>query len=211
VARVLTESRRAVKWEEGGREFCPEVATETENPEVLVGEAKAEQEAGRAEKSYRRKRVEKTALPFVWSRVYVESLRLSGNVAVACQAAKVSRGEVRDAMSKSEAFALACQDAVDEYADRLEAEADRRARVGWEEPVYQMGKLVGSKRVYDSRLMEKLLEGAKPAKYRPGMGGPAAALVFVERQGAALSEVEWARRHDPTKVMGPAGESEDGG
>lgn len=48
----------------------------------------------------------------------------------------------------------------------LEAEARRRAVDGFEVPVFQGGKKIGTQRTYSDRLLEKLLEANAPEKYR---------------------------------------------
>ena len=47
----------------------------------------------------------------------------------------------------------------------LEDEAMRRAVDGVEEPVYQAGQLVGTKRVYSDSLLKLMLQAADPARY----------------------------------------------
>jgi len=47
-----------------------------------------------------------------------------------------------------------------------EEQADRRAFVGWEEPVYQGGRLVGVVKRFSDRLAEVQLGANRPEKYR---------------------------------------------
>jgi hypothetical protein len=63
--------------------------------------------------------------------------------------------------------------AMEEAADRCEAEMMRRGVAGWDEPVY--GKLpgeqtgngvIGSKRVYSDRMLELALKARRPEKFR---------------------------------------------
>lgn len=56
--------------------------------------------------------------------------------------------------------------ALDIGADSLEDEAVRRARDGYDKPVYQQGQCVGQVRKYSDTLMVFLLKGARPKKYR---------------------------------------------
>jgi hypothetical protein len=58
-------------------------------------------------------------------------------------------------------FAQAVEQALDMAADKLEAEARRRALEGVEEPVYQGGQLVGTKTVYSDSLLALLLKGRR--------------------------------------------------
>lgn len=55
--------------------------------------------------------------------------------------------------------------AMEIASDLLEDEAVRRAAEGVIEPVYQGGRLVGSKRVYSDTLLMFTLKGMKPEKY----------------------------------------------
>lgn len=63
-------------------------------------------------------------------------------------------------------FVMAERDLQGQLADRLEAEAIRRAYVGFERPVYQRGELVGYERVYSDVLLKMMLGALKPEKYR---------------------------------------------
>lgn len=60
--------------------------------------------------------------------------------------------------------------AAEDFNDRLEDAAYERGVEGWEEPVYQQGQLVGSKRVYSDSLLQMLLKGSRPQKYRDVVG-----------------------------------------
>ncbi len=150
-----------------------------------------------------------------WSRVFLKKLGETGNDLAASKAAGIPRAQIRRLEAADEAFALEVQDAREEYADRVEAEADRRARLGWDEPVYQLGKMVGHIRKYDSNLMRDLLAAVRPAKFRAGVavGGPT--LVFVERRDSGgMAPETWAERYRPkvtAEIRPKAGEGEAGG
>lgn len=62
----------------------------------------------------------------------------------------------------SEDFKAAQQSVV----EKLEKEAIRRAYEGYDEPVFQGGRLVGTVRKFSDTLLIFLLNGAAPAKYR---------------------------------------------
>lgn len=64
--------------------------------------------------------------------------------------------------SYREAFAEATKDGD----DSLIQAATRRARDGIDEPVYQMGSLVGFKRVYSDSLLQMLMKGAMPDTFK---------------------------------------------
>lgn len=122
----------------------------------------------------------------------------SGNVTLACRAAKCSRQSVLNWRKADEKFELAVQEAAEQAADLLEAEARRRAVEGVEEPVIHQGeiveawigkdgKLLGKSsapllgeetegrmaplmvRKYSDSLLMFLMRGANPKKYRDNM------------------------------------------
>ena len=51
------------------------------------------------------------------------------------------------------------------FCDRLEGEASRRAMLGYDEPVFQGGAQVGTKKRYSDSLLIFLLKGSRPDKY----------------------------------------------
>jgi len=63
-------------------------------------------------------------------------------------------------------FDQQCIEAEIGAADDLEQAAYERAVIGWEEPVYHRGELVGQIRKFSDSLLLTLLKGAKPEKYR---------------------------------------------
>jgi hypothetical protein len=106
-----------------------------------------------------------------WQKGFLAVLRESGNVRLACDAAQIDRSTAYARRNVDEAFAAAWEHALSEAADLLEAEAWRRAYDGWDEPVYgRVGKdqdgQVGIVRKYSDSLMNTLLKGHKPEKYR---------------------------------------------
>lgn len=107
----------------------------------------------------------------IWQKGFLSVLRESGNVRLACEAANIDRSTAYARRHADAEFAVAWNDAMEEAADLLEAEAWRRAYDGWEEPVYgRVGKdrdgQVGLVRKYSDSLMQTLLKGHKPEKYR---------------------------------------------
>jgi len=64
------------------------------------------------------------------------------------------------------AFLVQEQDARDALADKLEAEAVRRAFKGVRTPVYQGGLLAGHITQYSDALLTLLLKAMRPEKYR---------------------------------------------
>lgn len=100
-------------------------------------------------------------------QVFLAELTRHGNVTEACRTIKVGRTMPYEWSAKDPVFKAAMEQAQEASIDALELEARRRAEEGVEEPVYQGGRLVGTKRVYSDRLIEFLLGGLRPEKYRP--------------------------------------------
>jgi|SRR5579864_26340 len=83
-------------------------------------------------------------------------------------------------------------------ADRLEAEIYRRGVEGFERPVYQQGRMVGTERVFSDVLLIFAAKGARPEKYRERYehtgadGGPIQLqpVVAVLKDQLTLAELE---------------------
>lgn len=88
-----------------------------------------------------------------------------GTVSRAAEKMKLSRQTHYDWLWSDDDYAAAFERAKEIAGDMLEDEAFRRA-TGYEENVYHKGKKVGTKVVYSDRLLEFLLKGAKPDKYK---------------------------------------------
>lgn len=98
--------------------------------------------------------------------IFVRKLAEVGNVSEACRAAKISRNCAYEWREADGDFKKLWDEAVDVSVDALEQEARRRAVQGVLEPVYQGGKKVGSIRKYSDRMLEILLKGHRPEKFR---------------------------------------------
>jgi len=97
---------------------------------------------------------------------FLEVFRKCGNVSAAAEKAGIQRINHYKWLERDSKYAQAFRDAEQEAVDALELEARRRAQVGWDEPVYQAGRQVGTVRKYDSRLLMFLLKSLRPEKYR---------------------------------------------
>jgi len=109
---------------------------------------------------------------------FIEGLRFTGNVSAAARAVGWSRRAAYDYRDVHDDFAQAWDDAIEEATDALEEEARRRAVDGVVEPVYHQGQVCGGIKKYSDRMLEILLKGHRPEKFRerhehtgPG-GGP---------------------------------------
>lgn len=124
----------------------------------------------------------------MWQPAFLSALRESGVVRSACEAARIGRTTAYELRQRDPGFAAAWDEAMEDAADLLEAEAIRRARHGVREPVIYQGRpcgvwvndagevvadgTPGAKLVplavtkYSDTLLVFLLKGARPDKYR---------------------------------------------
>lgn len=88
-----------------------------------------------------------------------------------CEAHSFNYQSVMDRMSErakdgDNRWRALWDNSLERYRDDLETEAHRRAFKGTEEGVWYKGKLVGTETKYSDRLMEVLLRGERPEKFR---------------------------------------------
>lgn len=108
----------------------------------------------------------------VWKRAFLAALAESGIVTRAAEVAGITTKTVYSLREVDAAFAEEWRLARESAADRMEAEALRRAVEGVDEPVFGSGgfkegtKKVGSIRRYSDTLLIFLLKGIRPEKYR---------------------------------------------
>lgn len=96
----------------------------------------------------------------------IAHLIASGSMQKAADSIGVPIASVRLALSADPALWGAAESAIRSCRVAiLEDEAMRRAVDGVEEPVYQAGQLVGTKRVYSDSLLKLMLQAADPARY----------------------------------------------
>lgn len=102
---------------------------------------------------------------------FLEELAQCGNVSQAALKAKIGRTTAYEWKVADPEFAAAWSEALEIAADRLEAEAWRRAHDGYEEPVFgrirkdQDGQ-IGTVHRYSDTLLVLLLKAHKPEKFR---------------------------------------------
>jgi hypothetical protein len=73
---------------------------------------------------------------------FLSGVRCAGTIAEGCRRAGRNRATWRDTWSKDPEFVVAFHDALQDYRDSLHAEATRRGRDGWQEPVIYQGALM---------------------------------------------------------------------
>ena len=101
-----------------------------------------------------------------WKPAFLKELCQCGNVSLSANKAKVGRRTVYQARESDPAFAEAWEEAIEISTEYLEGEARRRAYNGVLEPVFHIGKKVGTVRKYSDTLLIFLLKAHKPKKYR---------------------------------------------
>jgi AcrR family transcriptional regulator len=123
--------------------------------------------------------------------LFLEKLAATGHITRSCKAAGVPRRTIYNWRKADEAFAAAWDEAVELAIDALEDEAIRRAKDGVLKPVFQGGKKVGTVREYSDGLLQFLLKGKRPERYKDrlqselsGPGGKPLPVTLIEFTGS---------------------------
>ncbi len=98
--------------------------------------------------------------------LFFAHLAKAGMVGAAAQAAGYSRTQLYQWRKDDTDFACVWDEALDDYVEALEAEADRRAKDGVLKPVFYMGEIVGEIPQYSDNLLMFRLKALRPEKYR---------------------------------------------
>lgn len=93
---------------------------------------------------------------------YLAALERTGLYIAAADAVGIHHDTALEHRKKDPGFQRACDLAIERYRKWLIAAAERRAVHGIDEPVFQQGAYVGSKRVYSDRMLELLLKAKAP-------------------------------------------------
>lgn len=154
-------------------------------------------------------------------RLFLRTFAVSGIVLHGCKAAGVGRGAVEHWRESSEWFEELFMIAREEAADRIEAEAIRRAVDGYDEPVIYQGMPTSvvdpetgeqrtlTVRKYSDALMALVLKGARPEKYRDNhkveVSGSGGGVLIVP---GVIDPDAWAKaaREQQAKFAGNEGE-----
>ncbi|MDP3676165.1 MAG: hypothetical protein Q8R44_13905 [Novosphingobium sp.] len=131
-------------------------------------------------------------------RAFIEALAETGSVKSAAR--RVARAEVGAYLLRrhpgAQEFRAAWDAALDIGMRRIEDVAMDRALHGVEVPVYSYGKLVGSRTVYNDRLVMFMLRNRAPDRFA---GGKAKAINATDKDTLARLKKqwreEWAREH----------------
>ena len=131
----------------------------------MAEEAQATSPGVKTVKTRRRTRHLRAAEAHAAREQFLAQLRRGLPVSAAATIAKCGRPTVYTWREENVEFRKAWDDAYAEGGDAIELEAWRRAMLGWDEPVYQTGKMVGTIARYSERLLDRLLKGRKPELY----------------------------------------------
>ncbi|MEP6201441.1 MAG: hypothetical protein ABJ135_08145, partial [Marinomonas sp.] len=101
---------------------------------------------------------------------FVEALADTGSVHAACKAVNMSTegAYVLRRQPGAESFRKAWETALDLGVQRIEDVAMDRALNGVEEPLYSYGKLIGTRRRYNDRLLMFMLRNRAPDRFTEG-------------------------------------------
>ena len=97
---------------------------------------------------------------------FLEAYKECGVIRHACDGSGIGRSTVYAWIDDDPEFLPRLRSVHSQVLDVLETALFRRGVVGWEEPVYQSGRLVGSSRRYSDACLIFALKAADPAKYR---------------------------------------------
>ena len=125
-------------------------------------------------------------------KAFLESFAVLGVVGAACQVADIHRKTHSKWLVKYPAYKEEFARAEACAVDCLETEAIRRAVEGTKEPVFFRGEQCGEVTRYSDKLLQFLLEGGRPLKYRRKIemsgagGGPVQMEISSEDRQIAL-------------------------
>lgn len=98
--------------------------------------------------------------------LYCVALSRCGNHAAAASAACTTGDNARWHRKRFKEFENACLEAMELFCASLQMEAVKRARDGWDEPVFYQGEIVGTRNIKSDRLMELQLKAFLPELFR---------------------------------------------
>jgi len=85
--------------------------------------------------------------------LFLEEFAKHGNITLACRKAEIGRMTLYRWKEKSDTFLVRFNQAFEEAKDAIRAEIYRRGKEGWDEPVFQQGKLIDTVRKYSDTLL----------------------------------------------------------
>jgi hypothetical protein len=101
-----------------------------------------------------------------WEAPFLAAFRETGNIRASAQAARVGRKTIYRHLESRPEFKERFADAKADAGDVVSGEIRRRGIVGWEEPVFYQGAVVGAVRKYSDTLLIFLAKALMPEVYR---------------------------------------------
>ncbi|HTN15231.1 MAG TPA: hypothetical protein VL094_10540 [Sphingomonadaceae bacterium] len=143
-------------------------------------------------------------------RDFIEALADSGSVRSAARAVnRAPEGAYQlRRHPEAESFRKAWQAALDLGVQKIEDVAMDRALNGTEVPVYSYGKLIGSRIVYNDRLLMFMLRNRAPGRFT---GGAARALNAVDRQALARHKKQWRKEWERERAIADCEQDDEAG
>lgn len=131
---------------------------------------------------------------------FIEALADTGSVAAACRVVGKSTYGVYYLRRQPGAgsFRAAWEAALDLGVQRIEDVAMDRALNGVEVPVYSYGKLVGTRRTFNDRLLMFMLRNRAPKRFA---GGGARGLSAMDRTTLARLKQEWRKEWERERAI----------
>lgn len=129
---------------------------------------------------------------FPWVQPFLQHLKTSMNMAESARSVGVAYSAVMSLKQRDADFEAACDEALEEACDYLEAEMRRRAFQGVDEPVFYQGEEVGAVRKYSDSLAIFLMKGYRRRKFGDkqeitGKDGGALAMVDETKKAARIA------------------------
>jgi hypothetical protein len=130
---------------------------------------------------------------------FIEALADTGSVEAAARAVNMAERGVYDLRRQpgAESFRAAWEAALQLGVARIEDVVMDRALNGVEEPVYSYGKLVGTRRKYNDRLLMFILRNRAPERFAAG-GGPKGLNAVSQMQLGQLKK-QWIKEYEASK------------
>lgn len=138
-----------------------------------------------------------TVPEYRWCVPFLATLAAKGTVTAAADAAQISRTRAYELRNELPEFAALWDEALERAADLLEGEAFRRAYAGVQRGVYYQGERVDTVTEYSDRLMEFLLKGWRPAKFKERIMSPSHISVVINVDGNGLRDATPAIDMEP--------------
>jgi hypothetical protein len=129
--------------------------------------------------------------------MFLEMLEQTASVRDACRAVSLSKTSAYRLYEQDAGFAAAWDRALAAIRPSLEETAYQRAVIGWEEPVFHAGQIVGVRRRFSDGLLRLLIErGFDPGRRAKVTEGtdPVSEALLARLKG--LAELEDRRREE---------------